>query len=78
MEFTFFSSIIPLTNCDHKAGGAFRDVNFSFWLGARYRWIDYQDVDEATEREHIARTVKVHEEMLGQRPLGIYQVLRTR
>jgi hypothetical protein len=41
----------------------------------RYRWIDYQNVDEATEREHIARTVKVHEDMLGegQRPVGLYQ-----
>jgi len=24
-----------------------------------YRWIDYQGVDEATEREHIRRTVQV-------------------
>lgn len=38
-----------------------------------YRWIDYQNVDEATEREHIRKTVAVHEKLLGERPVGIYQ-----
>lgn len=38
-----------------------------------YRWIDYQNVDEATEREHIRKTVAVHEQLLGKRPVGIYQ-----
>jgi peptidoglycan/xylan/chitin deacetylase (PgdA/CDA1 family) len=38
-----------------------------------YRWIDYQNVDEATEREHIRKTVAIHEAMLGQRPVGLYQ-----
>ena len=38
-----------------------------------YRWIDYQNVDEATEREHIAKTIAVHERLLGKRPVGIYQ-----
>ena len=38
-----------------------------------YRWIDYQNVDEETEREHIRRTVKIHERLLGKRPVGIYQ-----
>lgn len=38
-----------------------------------YRWIDYQNVDAATERDHIARTVEIHERLLGKRPVGIYQ-----
>lgn len=38
-----------------------------------YRWWDYQDVDEITEREHIDRTVKIHERLLGKRPVGMYQ-----
>ena len=38
-----------------------------------YRWWDYQDIDETIEREHIARAVSVHEELLGHRPVGIYQ-----
>jgi len=38
-----------------------------------YRWLDYQNVDEDTERDHIARTINIHEQLTGQRPLGIYQ-----
>ena len=38
-----------------------------------YRWIDYQNVDAETEKEHIARTVKIHEKLLGKRPVGFYQ-----
>jgi len=38
-----------------------------------YRWIDYQNVDVDTEREHIRRTVEIHERLLGKRPAGIYQ-----
>jgi allantoinase len=38
-----------------------------------YRWIDYQNVDPETEKEHIARTVKIHEKLLGKRPVGFYQ-----
>ena len=38
-----------------------------------YRWIDYQNVEEDMERDHIARTVEIHERLLGRRPTGIYQ-----
>jgi allantoinase len=38
-----------------------------------YRWWDYQDVSEEVEREHIRRTVEIHEQMLGKRPVGMYQ-----
>ena len=37
-----------------------------------WRWINYHGVDEATEREHIARSVRVIEEVTGSRPLGWY------
>ncbi|HEX5787518.1 MAG TPA: allantoinase PuuE [Woeseiaceae bacterium] len=37
-----------------------------------YRWIDYQGVDEATEREHLARAIAIHERVTGERPLGWY------
>jgi allantoinase len=36
------------------------------------RWIDYQFVDEETEREHIRQAVEVLEELTGSRPLGWY------
>jgi allantoinase len=38
-----------------------------------YRWIDYQNVPEAVEREHIARAIALHTELTGSRPLGWYQ-----
>ena len=38
-----------------------------------YRWIDYQTVPEEVERAHIAKTVRVHQEVLGERPRGLYQ-----
>ncbi len=37
-----------------------------------YRWVDYQYVDEDTEREHIARAVAIIERETGERPLGWY------
>ncbi|MBB3812948.1 putative urate catabolism protein [Xanthomonas arboricola] len=37
------------------------------------RWIDYQQVDEATERAHIAQAIAVHTRVTGSRPLGWYQ-----
>lgn len=38
-----------------------------------YRWWDYQSVDQETEREHIKRTIEIHERLVGKRPVGIYQ-----
>jgi len=37
-----------------------------------YRWIDYQHVDEATERDHLARAIDIHTRVTGERPLGWY------
>jgi putative urate catabolism protein len=37
-----------------------------------WRWIDYHDVDEATERAEIARCVEVIERLTGTRPVGWY------
>ncbi|AWN15063.1 allantoinase PuuE [Salinisphaera sp. LB1] len=37
-----------------------------------WRWIDYQYVDEDTERDHIVRAVEAIERMTGQRPRGWY------
>jgi len=38
-----------------------------------YRWWDYQNVHEDVEREHIRRCVGIHEELIGVRPVGMYQ-----
>jgi len=37
-----------------------------------WRWIHYQNVDEAIEREHLQRGVEILQKLTGQRPLGWY------
>ncbi|MEB1550783.1 allantoinase PuuE [Xanthomonas campestris pv. campestris] len=37
------------------------------------RWIDYQHVDAATERAHLAEAIALHTQVTGSRPLGWYQ-----
>ena len=37
-----------------------------------YRWIDYQFVDEASERRHLRRALDIHEQVTGVRPRGWY------
>ncbi len=37
-----------------------------------YRWINYQNVDETTERDHIRRAIHAIKAVTGQRPLGWY------
>ncbi|KAJ1496105.1 hypothetical protein T484DRAFT_1760500 [Baffinella frigidus] len=37
------------------------------------RWLDYQYVDEETEREHIKKAVEIQKKAVGTRPIGIYQ-----
>lgn len=36
------------------------------------RWIHYQNIDEATEREHMRAAVEIIKQMTGQAPLGWY------
>jgi allantoinase len=37
-----------------------------------WRWIHYQQMDEATEREHLRIGLQIIESLTGQRPLGWY------
>ncbi len=37
-----------------------------------YRWVDYQHVDEDTERDHLRKAIAIHEQVTGERPLGWY------
>ena len=37
-----------------------------------WRWINYQHVPEAVEREHMARAIDTHTRLTGERPLGWY------
>jgi putative urate catabolism protein len=38
-----------------------------------YRWINYQNMPEGLEREHIAQAIALHRRLTGERPLGWYQ-----
>jgi putative urate catabolism protein len=37
-----------------------------------FRWIDYQFIDELTERKHLLKALEVHAEVTGERPKGWY------
>ena len=37
-----------------------------------YRWIDYKDISEDIEREHIEKAIEIHSRVTGERPLGWY------
>jgi allantoinase len=37
-----------------------------------WRWIHYQNMDEATEREHLERGMAIISRLTGERPLGWY------
>lgn len=38
-----------------------------------YKWIDYKDVPEEVERAHIAEAIRIHTEVTGKKPVGMYQ-----
>lgn len=38
-----------------------------------YKWIDYKDVPEDIEREHIAEAIRIHTKVTGKNPVGMYQ-----
>jgi len=54
-----------------EAAAAMRDAGFEV-ASHGWRWIDYQYVDEATEREHIRLAVESIERIIGERPVGWY------
>lgn len=37
-----------------------------------YRWIDYQYINEVTEREHLEKAIDIHTRITGERPKGWY------
>ncbi|MCK0195372.1 allantoinase PuuE [Ancylobacter sp. 6x-1] len=37
------------------------------------KWIDYRSIPAETEAAHIAEAVRIHAEVAGERPLGLYQ-----
>ncbi|MGN6471871.1 MAG: allantoinase PuuE [Rhizobiaceae bacterium] len=37
-----------------------------------YKWIEFKDISPEVERDHLARAVRLHAEVTGERPLGFY------
>lgn len=37
-----------------------------------YRWIDYHELDEAQEREHVKLALQIHQQVTGEAPHGWY------
>ena len=37
-----------------------------------YRWVDYQFIDEDTERKHLREALEIHTQITGERPSGWY------
>ena len=38
-----------------------------------YKWIDYRDTPPEHEAHHIEEAIRIHTEVVGERPLGFYQ-----
>jgi len=53
------------------AVAAMQDSNWEI-ASHGYRWIDYQSVEEATEREHLNKAIEIHTDVTGERPAGWY------
>jgi chitin deacetylase len=37
------------------------------------KWIDYKDFSKEEERAHVLEAIRIHTEVTGERPLGMYQ-----
>jgi len=55
-----------------KVGELMKSANFEI-SSHGYRWLDYQNISEEIEKEHIEKTVEIHQQIIGEKPPGIYQ-----
>jgi allantoinase len=70
LPLTVFGVGMALERCPEVAA-AFKELGHEIACHG-WRWISYQNVDEATEREHMARGMAAIEGLTGERPLGWY------
>jgi putative urate catabolism protein len=54
-----------------EAVAAMQEANWEI-ASHGYRWIDYQSIEEDTEREHLRKAIEIHTEVTGARPSGWY------
>lgn len=67
---TIFAVALALEKYPEMAQAFLRDGHEICSHG--YRWINYQYVDEATEREHMQKAIDIITRITGERPLGWY------
>lgn len=55
--------------------GAVAAMNEAGWEIATHglKWIEYKDFSPEDERRHILEAIRIHTEVAGERPLGMYQ-----
>ena len=70
LPLTIFGVGMALERCP-EVTAAFRELGHEIACHG-WRWINYQGIDEATEREHMALGVAAIERLTGERPLGWY------
>jgi putative urate catabolism protein len=70
LPLTVFGVGMALERCPDVAA-AFKELGHEIACHG-WRWISYQNVDEATEREHMALGMAAIERLTGERPLGWY------
>ncbi len=54
-----------------EVGAAFKELGHEIACHG-WRWIHYQDIDEAVERAHMTLAMQAIEQIIGERPLGWY------
>jgi putative urate catabolism protein len=74
-EFAMPVTVFGVASAMERNPGAVEAMLKAGWEIAThgYRWIDYQNVPESIEREHIAKAIEIHTRLTGARPLGWYQ-----
>jgi putative urate catabolism protein len=70
LPLTVFGVSMALERCP-EVTAALRELGHEIACHG-WRWISYQAVDEATEREHLQRGMAIIERLTGQRALGWY------
>jgi allantoinase len=70
MPLTIFGVAMALKR-NPEAVAAFRELGHEIACHG-LKWISYQNVDEATERAHMAEAVRIMRELTGEAPLGWY------
>ncbi len=71
MPVTVFGVALALAR-NPQAVAAMKDAGWEIATHG-YKWIDYRNVPEDEERRHIAEALRIHEQVTGERPAGMYQ-----